>query len=90
MFGLAQFNPDGDDPCMVYLVGGSPDITDMFRSLRDFVKDRYPGAASQHDPYVPHITAGYGLDPEDLHYTGPVAFDRLALRWPDNDQDFPL
>jgi hypothetical protein len=90
VFGIAQFNPDGDEPCMVYIVGGSPDITGMFRELKGFVESRYPGAAEQHDPYCPHITAGYGLTPEQVTYTGPVTFDRLSLHWAGLKQDFPL
>jgi hypothetical protein len=89
-FGHAVFNPDGDEPCAVYLIGGTPDITGLFRELKDFVSSRYPGAKEQHDPFVPHVTAGYGLKPEDLTYSGPVLFDRIGLRWPEHDQDFAL
>ena len=89
VFGQAVFNASGEDPCKVYLVGGSPDITGLFRILKDFVGQRYPGAAEQHDPFVPHVTAAYGTDLE-ISYEGPVLFDRIGLRWPGADQDFIL
>lgn len=89
-YGIAQFNPQGDDPCVVYLIGDNPDLTPLFRELKDFVAQRYPGAAEQHDPYIPHITAGYGLDPAAVTYQGPVVFDRLSLHWAGDVKDFPL
>lgn len=89
IFGSAIFNASGEDPCVVYLVGGSPDITGLFRMLKDFVAERYPGAAEQHDPYFPHITAAYGAGAV-LPYEGPIVFDRIGLRWPGADQDFIL
>jgi hypothetical protein len=90
IFGIAQFNPDGPEPCMVYIVGGAPDITGLFRELKGFVEDRYPGAHEQHDPFCPHVTAGYNLTPEQVTYTGPVLFDRLTLAWAGDKQDFDL
>lgn len=90
VFAHALFNPSGDEPCAVYLVGGHPDITALFRELKGFVEGRYPGAAEQHDPYIPHVTAGYGIPVEKLDYTGPILFDRIGLRWPGHDQDWDL
>lgn len=89
IFGSAIFNSSGPDPCVVYLVGGSPDITPLFRDLKSFVEHRYPGAAEQHDPYIPHITAAYNAG-VGMDYEGPVLFDRIGLRWPGADQDFIL
>lgn len=89
IFGSGIFNASGDDPCVVYLVGGSPDITGLFRELKGFVSERYPGAAEQHDPYIPHITAAYGAG-VGIDYEGPIVFDRIGLRWPGADQDFIL
>lgn len=89
IFGSAIFNSTGEDPCVVYLVGQSPDLTPLFTGLKQFVAERYPGAAEQHDPYLPHITAAYGQG-VGMSYEGPVVFDRLGLRWPGADQDFIL
>lgn len=89
IFGSAIFNSTGEDPCVVYLVGQSPDLTPLFTGLKQFVAERYPGAAEQHDPYLPHITAAYGQG-VGMSYEGPVVFDRIGLRWPGADQDFIL
>lgn len=90
VFAHALFNPDGEEPCAVYLIGGNTDLGELHRELKSFVAGRYPGAAEQHDPYVPHITAGYDLAVTELDYTGPIEFDRIGLRWPDHDQDWTL
>lgn len=89
IFGSAIFNSTGPDPCVVYLVGGNPALTHLYRDLKGFVEHRYPGAAEQHDPYVPHITAAYGAG-VGMSYEGPVLFDRIGLRWPGADVDFAL
>lgn len=87
-FAHATFNPDhgpdGDrDPCAVYLIGDTPHLP--------LLRDRVLGLAGaylasagvtlpeQHEPFVPHLTAGYGLTAGSLSYTGPVRFDRLVL-----------
>lgn len=89
IFGSAVFNSAGPEPCVVYLVGGSPDLTPLFQTLKRFVSERYPTAAEQHDPWIPHITATYGHG-AGISYEGPVFFDRIGLRWPGADQDFVL
>ena len=89
IFGSAVFNSSSPDPCVVYLVGGSPDITPLYADLKRFVTERYPAAAEQHDPFHPHITAAYGAG-VGMAYEGPVLFDRIGLRFPGADQDFPL
>jgi hypothetical protein len=72
------------DPCAVYLVGDSDQIP--------LLKDRFSehASAQQHSPYIPHITAGYGLDPSSMDYTGPVAFDRIRVELGDDTTDIPL
>lgn len=89
VFGSGIFNATGPDPCVVYLVGGNPDLTGLFREMKGFVEQRYPGSAEQHDPWTPHITAAYGAGVA-IDYEGPILFDRIGLRWPGADQDFPL
>lgn len=90
VFAHAAFNPAGDEPCSVYLIGGNPDITRLHDDLKQFVGLRYPGSKEQHSPYVPHVTAGYGIAVGQLDYTGPITFDRIGLRWPEHDQDWTL
>jgi hypothetical protein len=98
VFSHAVFNPNGDngsDPATVYLFDGDADraavdmVADGVQSrLRTALGDlRFP---KQHWPYVPHVTAGYGVDPGMLTYTGPVTFDRLRLALAGDVHDYPL
>jgi 2'-5' RNA ligase len=90
VFAHASFNPKGDEPCAVYLVGDNIDIMDLYEDLKDFVSKRYPGSKEQHPIFTPHVTAGYGLDMSKLEYTGPITFESIGLRWPGHDQDWTL
>lgn len=88
LFAHAVFNPMGDEPCAVYLVSGTRDLTDIREMLcRDCEGVRSP---EQHEPFIPHITAGYGLDVTALQYTGPVVFDRIELHWRGQRMVWPL
>lgn len=84
VMGHALFNPDDPDrdPCAVYLVTG-----DGLAAVR--------GALAEHDRsefpiWLPHMTAGYGVDPGALSYTGPVTYDRLRVALAGQYHDFPL
>lgn len=98
VFSHAVFNPNGDnghDPATVYLFDGQAD-RDRIEALAYAARERTRRAVGdvffpeQHSPFVPHVTAGYGLDPNLLTYTGPVQFDVLRLAFGDDIQDFPL
>jgi 2'-5' RNA ligase superfamily len=88
-FGHATFNPGAPGECAVYLVGDSPGLTELRNALIDIAAQVYP-VPPQRDPWVPHITAGYGIADDTLAYTGPVVFDRVALRWAGHTTEFPL
>lgn len=98
IFSHAIFNPNGDnghDPATVYLLDGTGDragIEYLAGELCHRVEDaigttRFP---DQHRPFVPHVTAGYGVPVENLTYTGPVTFDRLRVALGDAVTDYPL
>lgn len=90
VMGHAVFNPDGHDdrdPCAVHLVGDSDMITPMREQLRPLAEYR---GQRQHEPFLPHITAGYGIPFSRLKYTGPVVFDRLRVAFAGDTYDFPL
>jgi hypothetical protein len=89
IMGHAVFNPDGHDgraPCAVYLVGDSKAITPMRDMLRPIVEHQQ----EQHEPHIPHVTAGYGVPFSRLKYIGPVVFDRLRVAFAGDVYDFPL
>lgn len=89
VFAHAAFNPNGDkhDPCAVYVINGDFErdtVHDMaFRALGDALP-------APHPQFIPHVTAGYGLDVSTLSYTGPVTFDRVRLAIADEHTDYPL
>lgn len=87
IMGHAVFNPDGHDgrePCAVYLVSDSAALAPLRATLAQFA------AVEQHEPWLPHITAGYGVAVTKLSYTGPVVFDRLRVALAEQVIDFPL
>jgi len=98
IFSFAVFNPNGDngnDPAAVYLLDGSGD-REAIEWLRNDVVTRVRNAIGdvnfpqQHQPFVPHITAGYNVDLSQLTYTGPVTFDRIRVAIGDDVTDYPL
>jgi hypothetical protein len=98
VFSHAVFNPNGDngfDPATVYLFDGGGD--------RDAIEFAHGGLLSrlnnaigdvnmpqQHTPFIPHVTAGYGVPIDQLTYTGEIVFDRLRVAIGDDVTDYPL
>lgn len=80
VFGHAIFNPNEKDShtAVVYLIGDSPDLAPLRQRALESSEKRFPVPA-QHEPWIPHITAGYGPSDAALTYTGPVVFDRIGL-----------
>ena len=97
VIGHAVLNPDGGadgetEPCAVYLVGDAPGL-DPLRAWAAWVTtthDDYPTPPQQHDPVLYHVTAGYGIDPAQLSFTGPVRFSTLRLALAGDVLDVPL
>lgn len=94
----AVFNPNGDnghDPATVYQLDGSADRdaidwlrNDVVGAVRNAIGDvTFP---DQFEPFMPHVTAGYGVPIDQLTYTGPVSFDRLRVAIGDDITDYPL
>ncbi|MBT2265912.1 hypothetical protein [Rhodococcus erythropolis] len=92
VMGHAQFNPAGDEPCAVYLVearGLSATQSCTYGAVADNVA--LPPIPEPYDTFLPHITAGYGLDVSKLAEVGPIRFDRIRLSFADTDvRDIPL
>lgn len=92
IWGHASFNPAGDEPCAVYLVEAEG-ITSLQSAVLGALDESgtYELVPEQHECFVPHVTAGYGLDVTALTETGPVRFDRLRISFADTDvRDIPL
>lgn len=88
-FGHATFSPGTPSECAVYLIGDAPELADLRDALVEVAAQVYP-LPPQHDPWIPHVTARYGMSDTVLSRTGPVVFDRVGLRWGEHATDFPL
>lgn len=87
VMGHAMFNPDGHDdrdPCAVYLVADSTELGPLREEMGAHAD------ADQHEPFLPHVTAGYGVDLAALRYTGPIVFDQLRVALAGDDVYVPL
>lgn len=89
--GHATFDPGGANQCAVHLVGDSTRLAPLREAAlslaRSVLGDALP---APHEPWIPHITAGFGLGAGALSYTGPVTFDRLAVSLDDDWHEFRL
>ena len=98
-FAVAEFNPQGDEPCVVLIVG---DDTGRLEELQQSVCETL-GAIhddgwvmpEQRSPWIPHVTLLYAedgdVDVESLaELTGPVIFDRIRVAFSDEVVDIPL
>jgi len=97
VFAHAMFNPDGGPdgdmtPCAVYLLGDSESLSALRYAVVDGLKQRIGDAdwPDQHEPFVPHMTAGYGLDLSALSLTGPIEFDRIRVAIGGEVTDYPF
>lgn len=84
VFGHGTFAPGEEKECAVYLVGDSDVLGPLRAELAQF------GGDDQHEPFMPHITAGYGVKQSKLSFTGPIIFDRLRVALAGDHYDFPL
>lgn len=88
IMGRAAFN-ETDDPCAVYLVEAQG-ISALRDKLAAALGDRAPEPT--HDAFIPHITAGYGVDVAALSTASgaPVTFDRVRIAIAGDNVDVPI
>jgi hypothetical protein len=87
VMGHAIFNPDGHEdrqPCAVYTVGDSNVLSPLRNALVSYADHE------QHEPFMPHVTAGFGVPFSRLGFTGPVVFDKIRVAIAEQVLDFPL
>lgn len=90
----AVFNPGGEEPASVYLVGGEGAVT--CRTLHELISqevnsDHYSVEVPNDFPfYIPHITIGYNFDVSKLTYQGPITFDIARIVFGGDTTDIPL
>jgi SPP1 gp7 family putative phage head morphogenesis protein len=105
IFGAAMWNPNGDEPSLVWNVGG-PDLAPFRDDMRQALinaPDNVDGdrpdwsMPEQHQPWAAHLCAAYGT-PEELFAhmaealdrVGPVVYDRVRVAYGPTVRDFPL
>jgi 2'-5' RNA ligase len=82
-FHVAHFNPGGEEPALVYGVGGE-DVERAHRIVAMVAGNTFgPKIPEQHKPWVAHVTAAYTKD-LDAHRglvgnLGRITFDRVRL-----------
>lgn len=93
-FSVPVFNPDGEDPCVVVLVGGKE-----MSNIHDEVVERLSTMGllqipEQHDPWMPHITLKYHPEEGDAESlkdrVGEVIYDRIRVCFGNIEEDIPL
>lgn len=90
VFAHAQFNPNTEDSCAVYLVGNAAQLDELRNDIWCHLDGIGFDIPLNHTPWIPHITAGYGLPVQALEYTGPVTIDRITLNWRGEELTFDL
>lgn len=97
VFAHARFNPDGGpdgdkEPCAVYLIGDGDTLAAERELLIGRLRENLGEVTvpEQHSPFVPHVTAGYGVDVSALSFTGPVRFDRVRVALGGDVTDYPI
>jgi len=91
VFGRAEWNP-GEDVAVVYQVKAGPDLLDLRMWANDAGRTVIGDALypQQHEPFLPHITAGYGVDLNSLQPGGRVTLSTIRLALGDRTWDYPL
>jgi 2'-5' RNA ligase len=91
VFGHAVFNPNDAQhgPSTVYIVGDSPELASLRQQVLSLSQELFEPLA-QHEPWVPHVTAGYSALETELKYTGTVRFDRIGVSWAGCTTYWPL
>ncbi len=102
-FGLAVFNPLGDEPCLVLMVGSGGDVTnialdDVHNAAISAAEESAIDTSLSKSPWIPHVTLAYFMSQPSLVDIGDVAeqrmgeirFDRIRVALGNEVHDFML
>ncbi|RYJ26471.1 phage minor capsid protein [Streptomyces sp. L-9-10] len=103
---LADVAPDGpieatvtgvqglgeDDPQAIVLMLDSPELQTMRETVKAALADGIPVPEDRFPEYLPHLTIGYGIDPDALadQVGTTVVLDRLAAMYGPDHEEIPL
>lgn len=93
-FGIAEFNPGGDDPCLTLLLSGAG-LAQAEAGLCADAELMGMASQEQHAPWIPHITLIYAPEPymyeaDAAAVLGPVTLDRVRVAFAGENIDIPL
>lgn len=97
-FSIAMFNPTGDEPCVVMLVGGGEGfpLDDVHEAAIWAAEESSIDTSLSKRPWIPHITLMYVNDgdgwvrdiSEIEQRVGPIVFDRVRVAFGGEIHDF--
>lgn len=97
-FGIAAFNPTGDEPCVVMLVGSSEGfpLDDVHEAAIWAAEESSIDTSLSKRPWIPHITLmyvndgdGWVRDMDEIEQrVGPIVFDRIRVAFGGEIHDF--
>lgn len=97
IMGHAVWNKDGGPtgdmkPCAVYQVQASPTLAEAHELAVRGAREAIGSALfpDQHEPFLPHITAGYEIDTSQMKVSGPIMLDTIRVELGNQATDYPL
>lgn len=71
VWAVGHFNPGSEWECSTFLVSGT-ELENLTRLVRSLLRNRFDSDGNiptQHAPWIPHITLGYGMTPDQVDLT---------------------
>lgn len=79
----------GGEGAVVYFLAEHPQLPDLHVDTLNAANTSF-NVPRQHQPWLPHVTVGYDIDPRQLDYTGRVFFDRIGVAFRGRTHFLPL
>lgn len=97
-FGVAQWNPDSDEPCWVWNIGNNDQeagstLDGLHGDLMSEFERLGQPLPVQYTPWSPHIAGVYSGDNQHermVTRTGPITFDRIRVAFAGEYTDYPF
>lgn len=74
---------------VVYLVGNNSQLPDLHTDTLNAAHTSFQ-VPRQFNPWLPHVTVGYDINPRQLNYTGLILFDRIGVAFRGQTHFLPL